>query len=456
MRLEVAIVGAGITGLAVARWLEHDHGVRNLVVLEAGDRPGGKLWSERRDGHLLEWGPQGFLDNAPDTLELIRLEGLEDRVAQADEQSADRFIFRQGRLRRVPLKPLSFIASDILPFGARLRVLCEPFARSRPDEEESVLDFASRRIGRRAAEVLVDAMVTGVFAGDPAQLSLPATFPRMAAMEAEHGSLTRAMLAKMRQARADGRRQGGPAGPGGRLTTFQEGMVELPQRLAAGLGDRLRLNNPVRTVRRIDDGFELSGELSSVSASRLLLAVPAPEAARLLAPVAPEAVTALAGIGSASLAVVMSSYLPEEFPGAMRGFGFLVPGQERLGILGALYCHSIFPGQAPAGTVFLRTMLGGAREPHVAQLEDHDLDRRVRDALGVVMGREPAPTQQWIVRHGEGIAQYTMGHLGRVERAEAAASSVGIDLAGSPYRGVSVNDCIRQARQAASRLATPG
>jgi oxygen-dependent protoporphyrinogen oxidase len=274
----------------------------------------------------------------------------------------------------------------------------------------------------------------------------------MAAMEEQYGSLTRALLAKQRQARREGRKSSGPAGPGGTLTTFRQGMYQLPQAIASCLGERLRLNAAVKALRPIEQGFEVVGDGFSLSAEKVLLCLPAAGTAELLEPLAPRAVEPLKGIVCAPIAVVMSSYPETAFPVPMQGFGFLAPGRENLGILGSLYCHSIFPGQAPPGTVFLRTMIGGARDPAAAQLDDRSLEQRIGGALKLVLGRAPDPERQWIVRHPHGISQYTRGHLDRVRMAEEAAREVDIELAGSPFRGVSVNDCITQARAAARRI----
>jgi oxygen-dependent protoporphyrinogen oxidase len=450
----VAIVGGGITGLATAAWLELDHGLDDALVLEAAPAAGGKVRTALEAGYTLEWGPQGFLDNAPDTLELAAAAGLAGELVKADGAAADRFILRAGRLRRVATSPPAFMASDILPLTGRLRLLGEPFARRRPDHDETVFDFASRRIGRQAAEVLVDAMVTGVFAGDSRKLSLAATFPKMAAMEAEHGSLTRAMLAKRRETKRSGRRAGGPAGPGGTLTTFVGGMARLPEALVARLGERLALGRPVEALSRDGRGFVLATPAGELRAEAVLLALEAPGAARLLAPLAPDAVAPLTAIPTAPIAVVMLGYRdPAAFGRPVRGFGFLVPRGEAPGLLGTLYCHDIFPGQAPPGTLFLRAMVGGARDPEAAALPDEALLARVRSGLAQVLGGDPEPDRRWIVRWERGISQYELGHLQRVAAAEAATAAAGLELAGSPYRGVSVNDCIRQARAAARRLA---
>jgi oxygen-dependent protoporphyrinogen oxidase len=450
----IAIVGGGITGLATGAWLEHNHGIDDYVILEASSRAGGKIRSEIDAGFTLEWGPQGFLDNVPDTLELASIHGLDDALVPADDAATDRFILREGKLRRVATSPPAFMLSSILPISGRLRLLGEPFASPHPGHDETVFEFASRRIGKQAAEVLVDAMVTGVFAGDSRELSLAATFPKMAAMESEHGSLTKALFAKMRAAKKTGSRSAGPAGPGGTLTTFSGGMVRLTDRLAENSGDRLLLKRPLQTLERGGLNHILHTEDGVLEAETTLLALPAERAARLMTRLAPDAVQPLAATPTAPIAVVMLGYTEKNaFGRPVSGFGFLVPRGEDEALLGTLYCHDIFPGQSPDGWLFLRAMVGGARAPDAVGLDDDDLTDRVRASLAKVFGADPEPDRVWIVRWEQGISQYTVGHLDRVAAAEAAARKADIELAGSPYRGVSVNDCIKQARAAAARLA---
>ncbi len=203
-------------------------------------------------------------------------------------------------------------------------------------------------------------------------------------------------------------------------------------------------------------GMTASGsrtDRSTITADRVLLTLPAAGSAALLAELAPDATKPLRATPTVPIAVVMASYPADAFGQPVDGFGFLVPKAENAGILGTLFCHSIFPGQAPDGTVFLRTMLGGAREPDQARLDDDALLATVRAAHARIFGVDPEPARVWIARWAEGISQYTVGHLDRVATAEDAAHAAGIELAGSPYRGVSVNDCIKQARAAAHRLA---
>ena len=227
MTAKIAILGAGISGLATAYRLSKDH---DVTVFEAGPRAGGNIRTERVEipgvgDCLVEWGPNGFLDNEPATLLLVRELGLESRVVIAREEAARRMIWRAGRLHDLPASPLAFLTGGCLPIGARLRVLFEPFAKgpSTDDVDESIHAFASRRIGRSAADVLVDAFVTGVFAGDPARLSVASAFPRLKRLEQEYGSLFKGMKAK---------KSSGP-GPSGTLTSFDGGLSVLIDELAA-------------------------------------------------------------------------------------------------------------------------------------------------------------------------------------------------------------------------------
>jgi oxygen-dependent protoporphyrinogen oxidase len=450
----VAIIGGGIAGLATAAWLEADYADADVLVLEASPRPGGRIRTTLDGDFVLEHGPQGFLDKEPATLDLARWAGLDDTLLPATDAASDRFIARRGRLIPVPLSPPAFLTSPLLSLPGRLRTMAEFFGRRHPGGDESVFDFARRRIGREAAEILVDSMVTGVFAGDSRQLSLAATFPRMAAMEAEHGSLTRALIATMRKARAEGRKSAGPSGPGGTLTSFARGMQQLSDGVAERLGDRLRPSTAARGVRRDGDQLVIAVDDGEIRAHHVVLACDPEPAGRLLGDLAPDAAEPLQTMATVPVTVLMAAYPANAFPSRPSGFGFLVPRRENLGILGTLFCHSIFAGHAPDGSLLLRTMVGGAREPAIAHLEDRALVDHVRSAHATLLGADPDPDRTWIVRWPEAIAQYTVGHLDRVAAAEIGAMRHGIHLTGSAYRGVSVNDCIANARRLAANLAS--
>jgi len=466
----VVVVGGGIAGLTTALHLKDRAGEvpggLETLVLEASPRPGGNIQTDRVEGFIIEKGPNGFLDNAPATWALVRRLGLEDEVQKADEAAARRFLYHRGTLHQVPTGPLGFLLSPLLSLPGRLRVFTEPFARSRPaGQDETVFDFASRRIGPEAASVLVDAMVSGVFAGDVRKLSLASAFPRMAAMEMEHGSLVRAMVARMRERRASRRdvearrsrgedvdelvRPGGPAGPGGTLTSFRRGLDALPKAAAEAVGTSVRYGEAVVSVERGGEGSAWlvrteSGE--AVPSDAVVVAVPSPRAHALFQGMDPGLADVVAGIPTAGLAVAALAYPESATGGALRGFGFLVPRGEGPRILGCLWDSGIFPGRAPTGKVLLRTMIGGAHDPGAAGLDDGELISEVRQDLERTMGIHSEPVLARTYRWPLGIGQYTVGHGARMQEIHGRLEALGpLWVAGSSFYGVSMNACIERA-----------
>ncbi len=404
--MRIAVLGAGIAGLAAAWRLGRQH---EVTLFEASPRAGGNIRTEESHGCRIEWGPDGFLDNEPATLDLVRDLGLTGRLCRA--RTARRFLWRAGKLRELPSRPGAFLGSDCLPLPARLRALLEPFARDAPGGDESVHAFAARRLGRGVADLLVDAFVSGVFAGDAKRLSVKSAFPRLKALESLHGSL-------IRGARGQG------LGPKGTLTSFDGGMQVLTDALAGRVD--LRCDSPVLRLERGD--FD-----------RVVCTIPAPRAAALCDGALAHA---LASIPAAPVAVV-ATLLPGPLPIA-DGFGFLAPRGEGLRILGTLYESSIFEGRAPDGLRLFRTMVGGRHDPGAVALPDDALKAVVANDLGRAWGHFPEPLAWRIIRHPLGIAQYEIGHAERVAAAEAACPEW-LRLAGSSYRGVSLNGCIKEA-----------
>ena len=454
----VVVVGGGIAGLATA--LRVQKGMQDLeirgsvVVLEAGNRLGGNICTHEIDGFTVECGPNGFLDSVPATLDLVRDVGLEDRLVKASPEAAERYIWRGGRLHRVPSGPLGLLTGGLLSPAGRLRVLGEPFQpRGNVDADESVRAFAARRIGPEAADVLVDAMVSGVFAGDARRLSLPAAFPRMREMEARHGSLVRAMIARRRGRARSG---GGPGGPAGTLTTFRDGMAALPRALGERLDGAVRLNEAVRGLRRDSVTGEwtvVTSRHDEITADHVVLALPARMAAPIAETVSTGLASALRGFRAAPLAVVALGYEADDLAGAPDGFGFLAPRGEGLRMLGCLRDSTIFPGRAPDGRVLLRVMIGGAHDPEAADLADEDLLEIVRRELALTLGVEAEPVMSRIYHHPLGIAQYELGHLTRVTQVRMLLEALpGLSVTGSSYGGVSMNACIEAAYREATEI----
>jgi oxygen-dependent protoporphyrinogen oxidase len=457
----VAIIGGGISGLAVGfELLSLGLAKEDLVVLEAEDRPGGNVWTDHVDGFTIEKGPNGFLANMPTTFDLIGRLGMEDRVLPSRDTAAIRFIYRNGQLHRLPEDPTTLLSTKLLSRRGRWRIMAEPFIKKNGHDEETVFDFAKRRIGKEAAAVMVDSMVSGVFAGDSKNLELRAAFPRMAELEARYGSLVKALFALRKKRPATGGSQATgqtkvkmpkSTGFGSRLTSFKDGMEEMIQVLASRLGASLRAGTRVTSLRKTSDGYSLTCEGGEVVQSEaVVLACPAPVAQAFTQEIDSELSSLLGQIRSASISVVATAYKVEDLDSEPWGFGFLVPRGEGIRILGCLWTSAIWEGRAPEGHVLLRTMIGGAHDPEAVGLGDDQLLGIVLEELEKTMGLRAAPILHKIYRWPLGIPQYTPGHTARRLRIlEVLKNHQGLFVSGNSYGGVSTNHCIAEAPKVA-------
>lgn len=453
------IVGAGISGLAAAHAAARaaaEFGQRlDIEVLERDSAVGGKARTLHDGEWLVEGGPTGYLDTEPTVDTLLAAAGMTPEKLPANEAAAHRFIVRGGRMREVQAHPLRFPLSGILSTTGLLRLMAEPFIRGRRSrEDESVWDFAARRIGRQAADRLIAPMVLGVFAGDARRLSLPAAFPRLAEIEREYGSLIRGLIMRGIQ----GRKGGGPAGPAGRLTSFRHGMQSLPLALAASDGLTVRTGVEVRRLAQGESGWRVETSGGETAADAVILAGEPWAMAALVRERAPDLARQLDAIPCPPVTVVALGYGPEGLARVPPGFGVLIPRAEGFRILGCLWDTHIFPGRSPQGALLLRVMLGGSVDPEAALLPNSRLLALVRDDLKRLMGLDMAPVYQNIVRWDRAIPQYELGHLDRVAAVEREIKSLpGLFIAGNALYGIAFSKAvatgIARGREAAHWLA---
>jgi oxygen-dependent protoporphyrinogen oxidase len=451
----VVIAGAGIAGLSIAWALRRRDPDLEVLVLERSPRTGGNIHTAQIDGYLCEAGPDGFLDNAPATLTLVEEMGLSSRLLRSNDAARKRYLVHRGQLCEVPLSVRGFLRTPLLSPAAKVRLALEPFAHHRPGAEESIHQFARRRIGEQAAAVFVDPMVSGIFAGDASALSLRACFPRMWELEEKHGGLVRAMLATRR-----GRQRGAAVGaPAGHLTSFVGGMSDLTGALTRALGPAVRTSTPLVGVSRrhalaLGSAPAAAGRYSVMThddrfeADAIVLSGPAGESAAVLQALDPVLAANLQNIPTAPIAVVCLGYDQARIAPrcTLDGFGFLAARGNGLRILGALWETSIYRHRAPAGKALLRVMIGGATDRQAVALPDDELLDIVRRDLARIMGVTDAPEFVRVIRHARGIPQYVKGHLERLHRIETLLQAhPGIFLAGNSYRGVSINACIADA-----------
>ncbi|MGE5752128.1 MAG: protoporphyrinogen oxidase [Deltaproteobacteria bacterium] len=459
----IVIVGAGISGLCTAHYLVKVLSTAGreaeILIFEAEKAPGGKMRTIRDSGFNLEWGPNGFLTNKPYSLELARDLGIEGRLAPSSDLARKRFIFSGGRLCRLPETPQAFFSSNLLSLAGRLRILWEPFAQGPPPGvDESLGDFARRRLGAEALEKLLDPMVTGIYAGDPDKMSLRSCFPLVYDLERKYGGLVKGMLSLRKERQKAGEKREMSAGPGGILMSFDAGVQTLTDVLAERLSEGLHTTVAVESVRRRDGRFLLSlaegGQRGEIDTDALVLAVPAYAASGALAALDPQMSEALSAIPYSPVSVVALGYEQDGLGNPLDGFGFLIPRQEKRKILGALWDSSVFPNRAPAGKALIRAIVGGVRNPELASLPSDALIGLTLQEIAATMGITASPVLSRAFFHEKGIPQYLVGHGKVLERIDGRlAEFPGLYLNSNAYRGIALNDCVLQSRLTAERIA---
>jgi oxygen-dependent protoporphyrinogen oxidase len=457
----VVIVGAGISGLALAYRLGQQSPDTLIQVLEATPRIGGKVWTERRDGFLIESGPNGFIDLKPSSLDLCRELGIDNQLISGSEVARqNRYLFRGRRLERLPGSLFSFLFSPVLSLRGKLSLLSERLRSPKADTaDESVAEFARRRLGPEVADSLADAFVSGIHAGDPSLLSLPAAFPRLAALEHEYGSILRGMSALSRRRRQLARSEGRTSPPPQRLWSFPGGLRVWMESLGSKLATPPRVGLEVEALSRAaQDGSSwkvIAKDAQTLSADAVVLTCPAPYQARLIRPFDTELAERVGSIAYSPVMVVALGYRAAAVPTPLDGFGYLTPQRLKRDVMGVQWCSSIFPERAREGHVLLRAMCGGWGRQDIAGWDDAKLSAAVRAELRASLGIVAAPVFEQIIRWPRALPQYHLGHLDRVRWIDTrTASHPGLFLGGNAYGGVSLNDCAERAVVLAGQIAS--
>jgi protoporphyrinogen/coproporphyrinogen III oxidase len=450
---DVLVIGAGISGLTTAFGLQQRG--RSVLLLEAATRAGGVIGSRRRDGVLFELGPNSTLDTTPMINELLDELGIRSTRLEASEIASVRYIVRGGKPVGLPTSPGGFFTTPAFTLGAKLRLLAEPFIAPTPaGVEESIAAFVRRRLGTEFLDYAIDPFVAGIYAGDPEQISVPAAFPRLLALEQKYGGLIKGQILGARERRKSKEVAKNTA----KSFSFREGMQTVTDALAKALR-RIEYGVAIVRIARDADGtYTVEGmrgdEPLRFTSRAVVVAAPAHAAAPMIAGIAPEAATALSAIPYAPVAVVASAYRRSDVAHSLAGFGFLVPKKEQRRILGSLFSSSMFEGRAPDGTVLLTTFAGGRRNPEMAALPDADVAAAVHAELAALVGAGAAPMWQEVVRWPKAIPQYNLGHLDRLQKIDAAEAALpGLYFCANYRGGVSVSDCIKNGRTMAERIA---
>ena len=475
-----------MAGLGAARVLEDARAADPAIdwhLYEDEPRFGGKVRSVRRDGFVVEGGPDSAIIEKHWPITLARRLGIGDRFEDSNEDIRKSFVFTRGRLRElpegiilmVPTRMVPFALSSLMSWPGKVRMgmdLVLPrggAARGAGgDGDESLGDFVRRRLGREALARIAEPIVAGIHAGDPERMSVRATFPMFLEMERKHRSLILAMLKrrKARQKAAAGGGSGGaaPTGPRSYFYSFKGGLQDLSDAVVASLpAERLHGGVSVTTMAPCGAGRSTSGSGSGayalqlgdrtrVVADAVVLATPAWASGELLRTVAPLPAADLSSIEYVTTATASLAFRADQVGHDLKGFGFVVPRAEDRSVMATTWSSSKFPGRAPEGHVLLRSFLGRAGREAAAQLDDDEMASVVRAELREIMGISAEPEFVQVFRWPRGMPQYRVGHVGLVEKIEAAVARVpGVELAGGAYHGIGIGDCLREGAAAAER-----
>jgi oxygen-dependent protoporphyrinogen oxidase len=466
LRAEVVVLGAGISGLTLAWRLRQSSA--QVLLAEASSRVGGCISTQSKDGYRWEEGPNSFTPT-PALLNLIAEVGLTDQLVLADAK-LPRYIYWERELLPVPLSPAAALGSRLLSVGGKLRALqgLLGFVPPPPGHEETVRQFFQRQLGSEVAERLVEPFTSGVYAGDPDQLSAVAAFPRVAGLEERYGSLFAGALQALRQRPQPSPVAIQPPPKRGQLGNLRQGLQQLPEALAQKLGDSLRLGWRAVQLKREGElywvGFETPEGSRWAAARQVVLALPAYEAAALLQELNPPASQLLAEIPYPPVAVVALAYPQEALPQPLRGFGHLIPRSQGLRTLGTIWASCLFPERAPQGYHSFLSFLGGATDaalarqqgiPPIPALSPEERAQIAHAELSqVLLTRRVEPIDLGERLWPRAIPQYTLGHRQRIAQVQAhlASQTPGIWVCANYLDGVALGDCVRRAEALAQQL----
>ncbi|MFM8635395.1 MAG: protoporphyrinogen oxidase [Planctomycetia bacterium] len=465
----VVIVGGGIAGLAAAeQLLRHapdqapTRQPPRVTIIEPSGRPGGVVASVRQDGWLIERSADSFLAARPEGIDLVTRLGLAHELIGIQPRVRRALILHRGRMVPVPagfrlLAPgrvAPLLTTPLLSWRGKLRLLYEPFIPTGRAADESLEQFAMRRLGREAFERLVQPLVAGIWTADPARLSMAAACPDFLTMERHAGSLFAGERARIRKAPTGQEASGARYG---QFVSLASGMETLPRRLAEHVeaaGARLVADRAV-AMRRLGERWqvELAGQ-APLDASAVIIAVPAPAASHLLAAADPTLAEALRAIDYAGSAVVSLGFARDAVAHPLDAAGVVVPRREGRGILAISFSSEKFPGRAPEGHVLVRVFVGGALDPGAALLDDVALLSRVRRDADAMLGIRGEPRIVQIDRWHAAMPQYHLGHVERVATIRARAAALPrLALAGAAYEGVGIPQVIASGQEAAKAIS---
>lgn len=450
---EIIVVGAGITGLATSYWLKKEG--FNIKILEESNEVGGNIKTERHQNFVFDTGPNSGLETTPLIKQLVDELNLQDEFVYANKASNKRYILRNNVLHPLPMNPKDFITTKLFSSSGKLRILFEPFiGKSKDGYYQSVAEFVRRRLGQEFLDYAINPFVSGVFAGDPENLSVKSAFPKLYRLEEVYGGLFKGMIkgAKERKQRAEKSKQAAA------MFSFKNGMSVLTNRLGEVLKEEILLNHRVRKIQKLDDRILVNvienGTEKIFEANSVLFTIPAHSTAEILQALDGYLYNHLTLIYYPPVLVLNVIYRKDKIGQPLDGFGFLIPEKEKKLFLGAIWNDAIFPNRGDNDFASFTIFVGGARQ---SKIFDNGLDNIISKVLSEfeqIMKINSKPESIKYRFWEKAIPQYSIGYIEK-EKAmdEFERKYKGIFLGGNYRGGISVGDCIKNSKIHFDRLS---
>ena len=439
---KVCIIGGGIAGL-VAAFLLRQKGFE-VALFEKSNRVGGNIQTVKIDDYTIEYAANSLL-KSPRLVDLIHTLNLESEVAAANVANKKRYVLQRGALKSLPMALAKMAADGFFSWRAKLRLLKEPFVKSKSPENESVADFFERRLGREIVERAADPFIAGIYAGNPENLSVKAAFPRLYELERDYGSLFVGSL-RSKTEKADVNFP--------RTFSFHNGVQTLTDKLAENLGETVRTNTEVLKIEKTsDEKWLVKTNFGESIFDAFVISTPAEAAAKLIEDTDADLSQQMRKIYYPPVAMVFFGVKKENIGRNLDGFGFLVPSAERRNILGTIWNSAVFANRAPAGYELLTTFVGGARNAELFEKSDDELYAIVYEELKSILGLRTKPDFTHLKRWRKAIPQYNLGYE-QIENGIKVFENKnkGIFFCSNFYRGISVGDSVKNAYRTADEI----
>ncbi len=442
---KITILGAGISGLATAYWLNKDG--FDVQMLEAKSKPGGSMETSLEDGFLVDYGPNSGLETTPLIRQLVDEIGLSNEMIYANESSNKRYILRNGKLHALPTTPPALIKSNLFSLRGKIRLACEPFiGKSNDGYYQSIAEFVRRRLGQEFLDYAIDPFVSGVFAGDPNKLSVKSAFPKLYRLEEVYGGLVKGMIkgARERKKRSEQSKQNAT------MFSFINGMQSFPMSISKKLKGKISYESQVKNVKlennKWEVTFEKDGKNHELISDYVLSTIPVYEASKIFSRLDEEFSKHANDIYYPPVMVLYLGFKKKQIGQSLDGFGYLIPSKEKKIFLGAIWSSTIFPNRCDEDKAAFTLFVGGARSPHLFDIDRNELTKKVLIEFNEIMKISGDPIFMTSKIWTKAIPQYNIGyieHENYFDRFEKENS--GIFLSGNYRGGISVGDCIKNS-----------